>query len=224
MRFYFLTTCLATLTFNMAIFAVFVDHFSVRKDQLAVIERLKSELSQERFSSKLTLFQFKDFQESVALALPARQDLQFKSEQLRGLASIVRPDSSESKFDLSGVYFKRGKKYFKEREYSAAMREFERVLNLYPLSMYTIESNFFLTECLFLLKDYKKTLQQIDKMVLNYPDHELTGFSLLRMGQISEIHHQIEEATEIYKTVGQNFKDQDLIRQAKLMAENIEYR
>ncbi|MBV2169181.1 MAG: hypothetical protein KUL82_10795, partial [Bdellovibrio sp.] len=75
----------------------------------------------------------------------------------------------------------------------------------------------------FLKKDFRSSLSEIDTMVTQYPQHDLTGFILLRMGQISELNNQTEEASEIYKTVFKNFKNEDLKKQAKKLAQSVEY-
>ena len=62
----------------------------------------------------------------------------------------------------------------------------------------------------------------IDEMVLQFPDHELTGFILLRLGQISEHNNQIEEAQEIYRTVANHFPQKPLKQQALVLLKSLE--
>jgi hypothetical protein len=42
------------------------------------------------------------------------------------------------------------------------------------------------------------------------------------MGQISEMNSQTEEAAEIYKTVSKNFKNENLQKQARKLAQSVE--
>ncbi len=100
---------------------------------------------------------------------------------------------------------KRAKKFFGEKAYDKAIREFNGLLEKYPLSQHSVEARFFIAESYFLKKDFRNSLSEIDEMVTQYPQHDLTGFILLRMGQISEYNNQAEEASEIYKTVTKKF-------------------
>ncbi|MNT14759.1 hypothetical protein D3C72_1497750 [compost metagenome] len=81
-----------------------------------------------------------------------------------------------------------------------------------------------MAESYFLKRDFRESLTQIDEMVSQYPDNDLTGYILLRMGQISEMNSQTEEASEIYKTVLKSFKNNDLKTQAKRLAQGVEYK
>jgi TolA-binding protein len=49
----------------------------------------------------------------------------------------------------------------------------------------------------------------------------LTGFILLRMGQISQLNDQPTEAKEIYKTVLNTFSDKKLKEQAQKLYEGV---
>lgn len=135
---------------------------------------------------------------------------------------MVRAPASEETLDLSGAIYEKGKRYFNGQQYDRAIREFGQLLEKYPLSQHSVEARFFIAESYFLKKDYRSSLGQIDEMVTQYPQHDLTGFILLRMGQISEINSQTEEAAEIYKTVAKNFKNENLKKQARKLAQSVE--
>ena len=66
-------------------------------------------------------------------------------------------------------------------------------------------------------------LDVIDQMMAQFPQHELTGFIMLRMGQILQIRNRVEEASEVYRLVGHNFpSNHELVSQAGVLAHGLE--
>ncbi len=219
---FFIIFCLCITAGFLGLYSVFVGHFNGHEQYEMRLADLQKQVEKERFNNSLLTYQLKDFQQSVAQVLPNDKTLQAKYE-LRNLASVVRAPASDESLDLSSVFYEKGKKYFNSKDYDKAIQEFSRLLNKYPLSSHGVEARFFIAESYFLKKDFRSSLSEIDTMVTQYPQHDLTGFILLRMGQISELNNQTEEASEIYKTVFKNFKNEDLKRQAKKLAQSVEY-
>lgn len=219
----FLVFCLSLTVFFGGVFTVFTAHFNGHEMYEKRIQSLEHKVAQAEFERTLVDNQLKDFQQSVAQIFPDNKKLQ-AHYQMNNLAAVVRAPASVQPLDLSAVLFERGKKYFGSQDYDKAIKEFNRLMSDYPLSPHTVESRFFVAESFFLKKDFKNSLSQIDEMVTQYPDNELTGYILLRMGQISEANNQIEEASEIYQTVMKNFKNDNLISQAKKLSKNVEYK
>ncbi|KHD87332.1 MAG: hypothetical protein OM95_15045 [Bdellovibrio sp. ArHS] len=220
---FFIAFCLSLTVGIVGAYASFVGYFNGHEQYELKLAHLQKQVEKEKFNNSLLTYQLKDFQQTVAQILPDDKKLQAKYE-LKNLSSIVRSPASEDSLDLSGVLFEKGKKNFNSRDYDKAIGEFNELLEKYPLSQHVVESHFFIAESYFLKKDYRNSLAQIDSMVTLFPQHELTGFILLRMGQISEFNNQTEEASEIYKTVFKNFKNDDLKKQARKLAQSVEYK
>lgn len=201
-------------------YAIFVGHFNGHEQYEARLALLQQQVEKERLNNSLLSYQLKDFQQTVAQVLPDNNKLQAHYE-LKNLASVVRAPASEEALDLSSALFEKAKKSFKDNDYSSTIRTLAGMLERYPLSKHTVEAHFFIAESYFLKKDFRSSLAEIDHMVTHYPQHELTGFILLRMGQISAINNQTEEASEIYKTVAKSFKNEDLQKQARELANSI---
>lgn len=218
----FLIFCLCLTVGLVSAYTLFVQHFNGSQQYKVQLTHMERDIEKEKFNNALLAYQLKDFQQTVAQLLPDNKTLQARMD-LQNLASTVRAPASEDKIDLSSVLFERGKKFFQEKDYNKAIREFSKITETYPLSAFGVESRFLTAESYFLKKDYKSSLQYIDEMVTLYPDHELTGFILLRMGQMSEINNQYDEASEIYRTVIKNFKNEGLRAQAKKLAKSLEY-
>lgn len=202
----------------------FTEYFNQGKEYQVQVHQLESRIEKEEFKNTLLQNQLIDFQQSVAVALPA--DAEIKNEianyELKNFADGVRVPASTAQLDLSGMIFEKGKKLFKEQKYDKSIKEFRKVLDDYPLSRYKVESHFFMAEAYFLQKDYKNSLDLIDQMVQQYPDNDLTGFIMLRMGQISELNNRLEEAAEVYKTVQVHFKNDQLRDQAHKLVEGLQ--
>lgn len=207
----------------MAAYAGFVGHFNGHDQYELRLAQLQKQVEKEKFNNALLTYQLKDFQQSVAQVLPDDKKLQANYE-LRNFAAVVRSPASEDAIDLSAVLYEKGKKYFNDKDYDKAIKEFNGLLDKFPLSQHGVEAHFFIAESYFLKKDFRSSLTEIDNMVTQFPQHDLTGFILLRMGQISELNNQTEEASEIYKTVSKNFKNEDLKKQARKLAQSVEYR
>lgn len=218
----FVVFCLCLTVGLMGVYATFVGHFNGKKEFEMRLSVKQKEVDQERFQNALLSYQLKDFQQSVAQLMPDEKKLVAKYD-LKSFSSAVRSPASESAIDLSGVLFEKGKGYFTNQDYDHAIKEFNSLLEKYPLSRYSVESQFFVAESYFLKRDFRNSLERIDEMVTQYPSHDLTGFILLRMGQISELNNQTEEASEIYNTVLKNFQNDSLKKQASKLAKSVSY-
>ncbi|MGE5085454.1 MAG: tetratricopeptide repeat protein [Bacillota bacterium] len=219
----FVVFCLCLTIGLVAVYGVFINYFNGHQEYELRLSLMEKQVEKERFSNSLLTYQLKDFQQTVAQALPDNKTLQAKYD-LKGLASAVRSPASESAIDLSAVLFERGKKSFAGHNYDQAIKEFSDLLEKYPLTSHVVEANFFIAESYFLKKDFRNCLSVIDSMVTQYPDNDLTGFILLRMGQISEYNNQVDEASEVYNSVLKSFKNEDLKKQARKLAASVEYK
>lgn len=217
----FVVFCLCLTVGFLGAYAAFVGHFNGHEEYELKLISLQKQVEKEKFSNSLLTYQLKDFQQTVAQVLPEEGKLQAKYE-LRNLSAVTRIPASEAALDLSGVIYEKGKRYFNNRDYERAIGEFTQILEKYPLSRHSVEARFFIAESYFLKRDFHSSLAQIDEMVTHYPQHDLTGFILLRMGQISEINSQPAEAAEVYKTVATNFVNPDLKKQARKLAQSVE--
>jgi TolA-binding protein len=197
----------------MCVYNVFVGYFDGHKAYEIQLSNLQNIVEKEKLKSTLLSYQLKDFQQAVAQLLPPNEKLQ-SNFGLQNLASALRTPASEESLDLSSAIFERGMKFFNSRNYEKAIEQFHNLIERYPLSKNEVEARFFSAESNFLKKDYKSCLEEIDIMVAQYPDNDLTGFILLRMGQISDQNNQPDEAKEIYKAAWKNFKNEKIRKQA----------
>lgn len=220
----FAIVCLSITVGLLLGYNEFTSYFSQGKEFQVQVQQLKKRVEREEFKYALLQNQLADFKQSVAAVLPPNSAIrnEVAGYEVRNFASALRVPASEVQIDLSGVHFEKGKKLFKEQKYEKAIKEFRRVLDEFPLSRFKVESHFFIAEAYFLQKDYKNSLDMIDQMLQQYPDNDLTGFVMLRMGQISELNNRLEEASEVYKTVESHFNNEQLKNQAHKLSEGIQ--
>jgi TolA-binding protein len=220
----FVIVCLSITVGLLMGYNKFSNYFNQGKEYQIQVHQLNQKIEKVEFKNVLLQNQLMDFKQSVAVVLPPNSEIknQIANYELKNFASSLRTPASEAHLDLSGVLFEKGKKLFKEQKYEKSIKEFRKVLDEYPLSRYKVESHFFMAEAFFLQKDYKSSLDLIDQMLQQYPDNDLTGFVMLRMGQISELNNRLEEASEVYKTVQAHFKNDQLRAQAHKLSEGLQ--
>lgn len=208
----FIIFCLSLSLAFMSVYNLFVSYFNGHKAYELRLSSMKEQIERERFKNTLLAYQIKDFQQSVAQMLPEGKSLK-TNYALQSFASVLRTPASEGQIDLSSVIFERGMAYYNSRSYDKATKEFRDLIEKYPLSVYSIRSRFFIAEINYLKKDFDKCLAEVEIMVSQYPFDKLTGFILLRMGQISHLNNQPDVAKEVYRIVIDKFKDEDDLRQ-----------
>lgn len=187
------------------------------------LSRLEKEIEKQRFNNTLLTYQVKDYEELLTQMFPGDQKVlsrlsSFKKNGNTGhnrIPASMNQKAAEEEFDKALLSFR-------NKKFKQAASLFENFQEKFPSGELAIKSYFFTAESYFLSKDYKKSMDLIDQMVTQYPDDELTGYILLRMGQMSEANNQNEEAREVYKTVFRSFKNPELKNQAKRMLEVVE--
>jgi len=132
------------------------------------------------------------------------------------LASVAQPKTDLLDIERASGIFENAKTAFREKDFEESSSLFSRLVEHYPSSAHLPEAQFLLAESQYQLKEYGLSAAAIEKMVDVYPENELTGFALLRLGKIFEAQNRIEDAGDIYRAVIANFKQPELIRQAGL--------
>lgn len=203
-------------------FYVVQRHFGGEAEMRVTIGKLREKLEQERLSHALARQQMREFKQAVAAILPDIEDEDREMYQVRNLASIVvNPDLDRIKIEKASTLFERGKERFRTGEYERANEIFSTLIRNYPDSIHVVESYFFYSEGHYKEGQYEECLKTIDSMVSLFPEHELTGFSLLRMGQILTTRDRVEDAEQIYRTVLQNFNHPSLNEEAQRLLKEI---
>lgn len=222
-NFLFISFCLILLVGLMQSYALFQDYFSPYKEDQNKISMLKNQLEKEKLKRIIVQNELYDFRQEIATNIPELQSIakDAKTYQLRSLASVSQAPISG--FDLSKTLSERAKAEFREGKYDSAAQSFVELIKKYPTSPLVIESYFFMGESYFLSKKPQECLDVVDMMMSQFPDNELTGFLMLRMGQILLARGRDDEAKEVFATVGEKFSfNQELKNQAQRLERSSE--
>lgn len=195
-------------------------------DQVIAVELLKKEVEEKKLEVALLQNQIEDLKNSFVASTVSPKSLAseanaFAKLRLESVNMAMRSPASIQPLDLSAQLFARGKESFLSNNFAESSEIFESLVQRYPLSSLQVESHFFLAESYFLKRDFRSALRVIDHMMTNYPENDLTGFIMLRMGQISEAQQKTDEAFQIYQTVKLNYRNPRLLQQAQSLAEAI---
>lgn len=167
------------------------------------VVQLENEIAQLKKEKAQLAYQFEDFRQNAALHWP-----EARSRDYRWPASVAP-------LDLSVSLFEKGRKLFKQNKWESALNEFQKIVDSFPQSRWITESYYYMCEVYFQVRDFKSSTACVAQMAELFPENSLTGFQLLRLAQVHEMHGQAAEALEIYRMVGQYFSEPILRRQAR---------
>lgn len=194
---------------------------------VAKVEHLEDEVDHERLKARLVAHQLAEYQQQVATLIPGAESSSSgdakKSYQLRVLASVVtQPDTDKLGLERAASAFERAKREFRAENFEKAKAQFKTLIETYPDSVYIPEAHFLLAESQYQAGDYENCIDTVESMVSLFPESDLTGFALLRLGKIYEVQDRIEDAAEIYKTVKNSYQDSQLKGQANVSLKAVE--
>jgi len=222
-NFLFITVCLVLVTGIMQSYFLFEKHFSPHKDDQRKIAELKDLVEEKNLRIAQLETQLVDFQQEVASQLPALKKItpSPKSFQLRSLASVTQKPLNA--FEMSGTLSEKARAEFRRGDFNSSAKTFASLTQKFPTSPLVIQAYFFWAESLYMNKQPQDCLDVVDQMMTHFPEHELTGFIMLRMGQILQARSRTEEAAEVFKIVSQNFATNSELRvQADRLSKSIE--
>jgi TolA-binding protein len=177
------------------------------KDNSDVIEKKEFEL-------RVVRAQMEEVKAETLALLEKEAPLPSNSLVLQNLRSQLRSPASVPEIDMSLLEAEKIKKAFRDKNYFQVTSLAETFLNKNSQSSLIPEITFFASESYFLNHQYDKAINSIEKMTSQFPEHIMTGYALLRLGQISEKADQNAEAISIYKIIQNQFKDKGLVDEA----------
>jgi len=220
--FVFTTFCLGLTSVGLLGFNILSSSLDRDYDSFVKAEKLEQQLQKRELELSLLRNQLADLRnsviESTQIANLNSSPQSFAKLRINNVQDRMRSPASLQPLEFSARLFSEGRSQFLKKKYSTAIPKFAKIIETYPLSPFQVESYFFLAESYFQEQDFRAALKVIDEMMTQFPDNELTGFIMLRMGQISEVQQKNDEALEVYQTVAKNFKNPNLIAQANSLA------
>ncbi len=220
-----LVFCLVLVVGYLEMYRAFQFYFSGTEKLKVQVKELKEKAKIDELNLALSKFQFEDFRQEIATHLPS-VDKKMKSQEdtftARNIASIAQIPTEKIKIERAASLFEKGKKFFREKNFDRSNKIFSSLLKKYPESLHSVESYFFLVEGLFQLREFEDCALSVETMMTHYPENELTGFSLLRLGKVYEGQERLEDAAEVYRTIRHNYSNNELKTQAEIFLKAIQ--
>ncbi len=184
--------------------------------KLAMAER---QVAESDFRERLALDSSRETREIIAQNLPtALKDRPKDSTtyEIRSIASVLNSTNSSLQIERASSLLEKAKEDFRSKNFEESNLRLSRLLKLYPDTLHGPEARFLLVEGYFQSRDFEACIEVVEEMIRLYPESELTGFALLRLGRIYEGRDRIEDAAEIYRSVVSHFSQAELKRQAQV--------
>lgn len=204
----------------LQVYGLFRNHFSEEKFLKRELMSLEKQHEKLQLQSQLVNYHYKEFQQNVASLLPGVIKAQPFNYAVRNIASVVdqpEPMSLES----ASVLFEQGRSLFEKKDYEEASIYFKKIGVFYSDSVHLPESLFMLAESYYQLRDYERSMDAIEYLMEHFPEHILTGYSLLRLGKMYEKHDRQEDAILAYGLIRERFQQKELVKQAVDLLEGL---
>jgi TolA-binding protein len=215
----YVSFCLILTVVWMQLYAKTRETFNGVSEYRAQIHHLENELEQRKVQALIEADHFLEFRQYVATLMPdvlKQKGMGEAGYPFRSLASTISPGrADEIRKTLAKTLFEKGKDLFRKGKFSEANRAFKQVIDKFGFSPNIVETYFLIAEGHFQSENYEESVTVIQQMVELFPNHELTGFAMVRLGRIYEMQNRNEEAVDIYKTVLRSFPQRDVAAQAR---------
>ena len=214
---------LALATLILGGYSFLKDHFYDPSPYEHHIGRLEEQVRREKFKLEIARLESEEFRQSVATLLPnAMKDESELNYPKRLLASVTQSQQADYYRTLqANTLFMKAKSFFRAKDYVSANPRFEKIIQEFSYSENLSEAYFLLSEGYYQLGQYEPCVRYIKEMVQLFPETELTGFALLRLGQVYEIQDRPGEALQLYKTVLRSFPQRGVASQASQMIRSV---
>jgi TolA-binding protein len=111
---------------------------------------------------------------------------------------------------------------FEERQYKDVVKKGKNILALNPMSASLVLVYFMLAESYYQLNELDNCMEMAKVLTQQYPEHEKTGWVLLRVGLFLQEKNRVDEAQNMFTLVAYAFEqDKQLVEQAKKLKSNL---
>lgn len=220
-------TCLAMTFLGLLFLAEVRGQLNTAKEHKELAEFWKSRVAREQLKKLIVMGKFADFKQDIALIIPdqvKQKNLDEDQQKLRNLASII-PHVGSQEITLGYSAEKmltNGKNAVIKREYDEGIKTLEKLIQKFPDSLHVIEAHYLIVEAYSQQDKNTQVIQWVDKMVELFPENRLTGYALLKIGNLYEVDGRHEDAIKIYKTIVAVYRDPKLVAQAQVAVGELE--
>lgn len=223
----------AFLIFILALTVVFAlfygemrAHFLDPRPLEAKVKLLSREVERAGLRAELARAELQEFRQEVASKIPEISHPAMKGEKayaMRSLASVLREEGSEFRSQqLASLGFNKAKDLFRKDDFANAIPQFEALIRDYSFSVHIPEALFLLSEAQYQTGQFESAVSSIQRLVDQFPGHELSGYAMIRLGRIFESQNRYDEAMQIYRTVLMTFPDRAIASQAERAMKGVE--
>jgi TolA-binding protein len=190
------------------------------------IHKLQESLKEKEIIQAKTQFQLDDLRTLVAIHLP--QTGQAVAQEVRDWSRSLRLPASTSPAEeniqpRSTIVFTNALRLFENRDYAKSIKEFHRLIDEFPSSPYVIRSYLYIVDAHMQKREFRNATLIVNQMLDLFPDSQWTGYGLLRLGQMSEMSGEREQAATLYRMVFDNFDDPVLKDKADKLEKGLSY-
>lgn len=180
----------------------------------------KEKVAREQLKKLIAMGQFADFKQDVALLLPEQikiQKVEQEKQKLRDLASVI-PHEGVHEITLghsASAMLEKGKNLVRKRDYQPGIDELKHLIDKFPDSVHVVEAHYLIVEAFSQQDKNTAVIEWVDRMVELFPANRLTGYALLKAGNLYELDGRHQDAIKVYKIIVAVYDDKNLIEQAQ---------
>lgn len=206
---------LILLFFIQGVYLTFRNQLDGRAELEFKVANLEKELEREKAKTEIAYYELDSFKQKVAMTLP--KDIPQQAYSVRNIASIV----TETKpLDIKArLQFGQIKKFYLDGKYDKAAVQLREFVETFPESPSVLEAYYLLVMSYYKSSQFDNAIATVDILVDQFPDSEMTGLSLLVMGDIMKENERYDEAKQIFLTVKKNFPYPELQKRAAIKIE-----
>jgi len=168
------------------------------------IAALEKKIHHDAFIMAQMQINFGEYKDSVAAAgVRINEDTKWTDTQ-REVASVFADSKYKIKPELQiwgNREFEKGKKYFLAGNYQEATEVFERFIKNNSENSNLPQATYLLGESYVYLNENESALRTIDLLITQFPETELAGYAMVRLGKIFDQQSRPEEAAEMFNVV-----------------------
>lgn len=207
----------------MQAYHFFQSYYSQEENLKRQVSVMQTQLEKESLRVNLAQVQLEEFKQDVAVLMPNVIKKEPHNYSMRKLASVVSSPDEIQGIMTAKKAMQLAKDKFQLHDYSGSYKILKWIMEYHSESLQFVEASFLAVESLYMLKRDEECLDLVEMMLSMYPEDQLTGFAMLRMGRIMERNDKAEDAEVIYKLVLKNYKNEKLLKEAKVLIRSLEF-
>lgn len=152
---------------------------------------------------------------------PGEGDAVISEEEMETEKAVSPPATTQAATADESLYDKATALY-REKNYQAARQRFSEYLDRNPTGKKVPDAYFWLGNSLFDLKEYELSILEYQRVIIDFPDHDLASAALLQQGMAFEKLNDRETAIIVYNKLLDNYPRSRQAPEAQKRLQNME--